>query len=168
MFYEDLNIVITTVPNADKFIILCDFNVRVGCDSTTWEGVIGKHGIGKCNSNGLLLCQTCAEHGLLIMNTTFRLPTHNKTSLMHLRSKHWHLIEYANIRKRERQDIRIPKAMCGAECWKDHHLIVSKFKFHIQPKRRPQGRKAPNHLNVRKLKISDIKESFFNTLEARL
>ena len=58
--------------------------------------------------------------------------------------------------------------MCGAECWKDHHLIVSKFKFHIQPKSRPQGKKAPNCLNFRKLKISDNKESFFNTLEAHL
>lgn len=38
--YEDLNAVIATVPNADKLIILGDFNARVGC-----EGVIGKHGV---------------------------------------------------------------------------------------------------------------------------
>ena len=73
--YEDLNAVIATVPNADKLIILGDFNARVGCDSAAWEGVIGKHGVGNCNSNGLLLLQTCAEHDPLITNTAFRLPT---------------------------------------------------------------------------------------------
>ncbi len=69
-FYKDLNSVIATVPNADKLIILGDFNARVGYDSTTWEGVIGKHGVGNCNSNGPLLFQMCVEHDLLITNTT--------------------------------------------------------------------------------------------------
>ena len=69
MFYEDLHNVINVVPNAHKLIILGDFIARAGCDTTTWEGVIGKHGVGKCNSNSLLLFQTCAEHGLLITKT---------------------------------------------------------------------------------------------------
>ena len=130
-FYEDLNNVIASVPNADKLIILGDFNARVGRDSSTWEGVIGKHGVGKCNSNGLLLLQTCSEHELLITNTLFPLPTRNRTSWMHPRSKHWHLIDYVIIRKRDRRDIRVTKAMCGAECWTDHRLIVARLDLHI-------------------------------------
>ena len=167
-FYEDLNALIASVPNADKLIILGDSNARVGRDNTTWEGVIGKHGTGSCNSNGLLLLQTCAEHELLITNTIFRLPTRNRTSWMHPRSKHWHLIDYVIVRKRDRQDVRVTKTMCGAECWTDHRLIVSKLKLRVQPKRRPQGMKAPKRLNISKLKAPDIKQSFVNTLEARL
>ena len=115
-FYEDLNAVITTVPSADKLIILGDFNVRVGNDSTTWEGVTGQYGVGNCNSNTLILLQTCTEHGLLITNTVFCLPTHNRISWMHPRSKHWHLINYVIIRKMDRQDVQVTRAICGVEC----------------------------------------------------
>ena len=57
-FYDDLDSVISVVPRTDKFIPLGDFNARVGTDHQTWEGVIkviGTEGVGKCNSNGLLL-----------------------------------------------------------------------------------------------------------------
>ena len=50
----------------DKLILLGDFNVRVGTDQQTWEGVIGTEGVGKCNSNGLLLLRKCAVHEQLL------------------------------------------------------------------------------------------------------
>ena len=56
----------------------------------------------------------CAEHELLITNTVFRLPTRRKTTWMHPRSKHWHLIDYVIVRRKDRQDVRVTKAMCGA------------------------------------------------------
>ena len=167
-FYEDLNAIITTVPSADKLIILGDFNARVGSDSTTWEGVIGQYGVDNCNSNSLLLLQICTEHGLLITNTVFYLPTHNRTSWGYPRSKHWHLIDYVIIRKRDRQDVWVTRIMCGAKCWTDHCLIISKLNLYIQPKRHPQGMKTPKHLNVNKLKLSCIKQSLTNTLEEHL
>lgn len=134
-FYEELNTAIATVPKADKLIILGDFNARVGSHSTSWEGIIGKYGIGSCNSNGLLLLQTCAQHELLI--TIHDVPTRNRTSWMHPCSKHWHLIDYVIVRKKDRQDVRVTKSMCGlglADCWTDHRLIISKLNLHISPR----------------------------------
>lgn len=58
--------------------------------------------------------------------------------------------------------------MCGAECWTDHRLVVSKLNIRIQPKRRPQGQKAPKRLNIAKLKNITIKQSFVELLEDRL
>lgn len=58
--------------------------------------------------------------------------------------------------------------MCGAECWTAHLLIITKLRLRIQPKRRPQGVKAPKRLNVNKMKIGAIKQSFAATLEERL
>ena len=41
------------------------------------------------------------------------------------------------------------RAMCGAECWTDHRLIISKLSIKVQPK---MGKKAPKQLNITKLK----------------
>ncbi|XP_072106353.1 LOW QUALITY PROTEIN: uncharacterized protein [Mobula birostris] len=93
-FYEEPDALLSAVRGTDKLILLGDFNARGGRDSAAWQGVVGRHGVGNCNSNGLLLLKTCAAHGLLTTNTTFRLPTRNRTSWMHLSSKHWHLLDY--------------------------------------------------------------------------
>ena len=68
-FYDDLDSVISAAPWTDKLILLGDFNARVGTDHQTWKGLIGSEGVGKCNSNGLLLLRKCAEHELLITNS---------------------------------------------------------------------------------------------------
>ena len=145
-FYEELEALISAVLQSDKLILLGYLNARVGQDHQVWEGIIGHHGVGKCNSNGLLLLRTCATHRLAITNTLFRLPTRSKTSRMHPRSKHWHLIDYIIVRAKDRQDVRVTKAMYGADCWTDHRLITSKTELHIQPTQRPQGQKVAKHL----------------------
>ena len=122
-FYDDLDSVISTTPRTDKLILLGDFSARVGTDHHTWEEVIGSEGIGKCNSNGLLLLRKCAKHDLLITNMVFWLTNRNKTSCMHPRSKHWHLIDYFIVRRKDRQDVRVAKTMCGADFWIDRRLI---------------------------------------------
>ena len=71
MFYDDLDSVISAAPRTDKHILLVDFDARECTDYLTWKGVIGSEGVGKCNSNGLLLLRKCAEHELLITNTVF-------------------------------------------------------------------------------------------------
>ena len=50
-FYEDLDKLIKSLSRQGKLFLLGDFNVSVGTDHTTWEGVLGKNGFGKCNSN---------------------------------------------------------------------------------------------------------------------
>ena len=145
-FYDDLDCVISATPRTDKPIVLVDFNARVGTDYQTWEGVLGTEEVAKCNSNGLLPLRKCAVHELLITNTGFRLPTRNKTSLMHLCSKHWHLTDYVIVRRKDGQDVWVTKIMCGAYCWTDHRFVVNKLNLCIYPVRQPQGKKVPKRL----------------------
>ena len=149
-FYDDLDSVISAAPRTDKLILLGDFNARVGTDHQTWEGVIGSEGVGKCNSNGLLLLRR------------------RKTIWMHPRSKHCHLIDYVIVRRKDRQDVRVTKTMCGADCWTDHRLVASKLNLRIQPVRRPQGKKVPKKLDVSKLKQDSKRQAFVSDLCSRL
>jgi len=88
LFYSVLDHAVSQIPIADKVVLLGDFNARVGTDSETWKGVIGKDGIGNVNANGLMLLSKCAELGLLITNTMFRQKNKRKTSWRHPRSGH--------------------------------------------------------------------------------
>ena len=58
--------------------------------------------------------------------------------------------------------------MCGADCWTDHRLVVSKLNLRIQPVRRPQGKKVPKKLDVSKLKQNSKRQAFDNDLCSRL
>ena len=81
---------------------------------------------------------------------------------MHPRSKHWHLIDCVTVRRKDRHDVRVTKTMCGADCWTDHRLVVSKLNLRIQPVRRPQGKKVPKKLDVSKLKQDSKRQAFVN------
>ena len=156
LFYQQLDEVIRKVPKQDKMIILGDFNARVGSSSDSWKGIIGKHGIGQENSNGKLLLTLCSQHKLIITNTLFQLKNHHKTTWMHPRSKHWHQIDHIICRQSDAQDFRITKAMRGAECSTDHALLRSKVNILVKKKRRPQGKKPPKKLNVKKTESPEI------------
>ena len=58
--------------------------------------------------------------------------------------------------------------MCGADCWTNHRLVVSKLNLRIQPARRPQAKKVPKRLDVSKLKQDSKRQAFINDIDSRL
>ena len=85
-FYRQLSDLIQSTSKNNKIVLLGDFNARVGKENSSWENVLGSHGVGKANDNGLLLLSFCAEQGLCITNTLFRMADKFKTTWMHPRS----------------------------------------------------------------------------------
>ena len=140
-FYDELTRTLNSISRHDKLILLGDFNARVGNNHDVWSGVIGRHGLGKINANGLRLLNLCATYNLSITNTFFQLKSKHKTTWMHPRSHHWHLIDFIITRKSDLQDFRITKSMRGAECWTDHRLLRSLVRFKIRPPARKQKKK---------------------------
>ena len=59
LFYKQLHTVPSEIRKEDKIILLWDFNARAGTDAAVWDGVNGRDGVGKMNSNGLHLLTLC-------------------------------------------------------------------------------------------------------------
>ena len=167
-FYEELDQLVKGTPANDKLLLLGDFNARVGTDSRTWTGVLGPHGTGKLNANGLMLLSFCAENRLAITNTLFRLADKHKTTWMHPRSKQWHMIDFAICRQRDIRDFRITRTMRGAECWTDHRLVRSVLSLHIAPPHRKTPKVVRPAFNVAKLEHEKRRDEFAHDLDSRI
>ena len=159
-FYEILDAAITAVPYKHRLFLLGDFNARIGCDYMTWPKVVGHHSVGNENSNGTLLLQTCSQHELVITNTLFQQANKYKTTWMHPRSKHWHMLDYIITRQRDVHDVRITRVMRGTDCWSDHRLVRSIVVLHVCPPQRRHACARHKQLNVSLLKQKDAKLQF--------
>ncbi|VDL90018.1 unnamed protein product [Schistocephalus solidus] len=87
---------------------------------------------------------------------------------MHPRSRHWHLLDYVLVRRRDQPDILVTKAIPGADGWTDHHLAISKMRLRLQPRRRPQGKRPKGKLNTVLLNVPAHHLQFSNELANRL
>ena len=153
-FYRQLRTIISNVQHRDKIIIMGDFNARVGADNASWGGVLGHHGVGQMNENGLLLLSLCKEFNLSITNTVFQQKNSRKTTWMHPRSKDWHLIDYIITKKRDIKDFHITRSFHTSCYLSDHALLRSKTSFQLQHRRMKRS-SVPKQINVLPLKNID-------------
>ena len=167
-FYSQLASVLSGIPRTDKLLLRGDFNARIGRDNDKWPLVMGKHGIGKCNSNGELLLALCSEFELIDMNTIFRQKDERKITWMHPHIGHWYMIDFINMRCRDKMDIHSTRAMRGANCWTDHQMLTSNVAFRIRQKHNSQGTSNPTKLNITKLSTISHRESFEQEMDSAL
>lgn len=85
-FYEDLDSIIQTTLTSNKFVILGNFNTRMGANSGNWDRGLGQHGVGKIKGNNMLPLSTYAKYNLCNTNMMFRLAKKFRTTWMHPRS----------------------------------------------------------------------------------
>ena len=104
-FYDTFYSTIRRISRKDEIIMLGDFNAKTESNHDLWQGVIGHHGDGNMNSSVLRMLSLCSVLSHAITNTFFQLRDAHKTSWMHPRSKHWHLIDYVIVRWRDLNEV---------------------------------------------------------------
>ena len=166
-FYESLSSAIQSVPFRHRLFLLGDFNARAGQDTITWPKILGHHSVGKENSNGTLLLQTCSQHQLTITNGFFQLANKYKTTWQHPRSKQWHTLDYVITRQRDFKDVHITRATRGTVCWSDHRLLRSVVVLDLCPPKRHQAVRR-RKLDVAKLGSVECQEQLQETLAEKL
>ena len=165
-FYDTLYSTLRQISLDDKVILLSDFNARVGRSHEIWHVGIVCHVVGSVNSSGLRLLSLCSELSLAITDTFFQLRDMHKTSWMHPSYKHWHLIAYGIVRRRDLNEEQITRAMRVAECSTDHRLIHSMLRLTVRPHAR---RQKPRHkLNVHATHNQNIREELRNAIDQSL
>ena len=132
-FLQVLDNFLSSVPLRESFVILGDFNSRVGSrdgdEGDVWTGVRGPHGLGAVNDAGRELLSFLSSHQAIICNTWFEKKTIHKQTWLHPKSKQWSSIDFVVMRQRDRrlcQDVTVRR---GAVCNTDHHLVVAKVKL---------------------------------------
>ena len=160
VFYNHLASVLSGIPRTDTLLLIGDFNARIGIENDKCPLVMGKHGIGKCSSNGELVLALCSEFELIVTNTMFKQKDERKATWMQPRSKHWHMIDFIITRCRDKMVIHSIRAMRGANCWTDHQMLRSKVAFRIRQQHNRPGTNKPTKLSTAKLSTTSHKESF--------
>ncbi|XP_076041913.1 uncharacterized protein LOC143025789 [Oratosquilla oratoria] len=96
----------------------------------------------------------------------FQLQNKFKTTWMHPRSKIWHLLDYVIVRRNGIKDVKITRAMRGADGWTDHRLLRSILHLKILP---PTRRQAPKkHLDLKALNIDATRSPLQTELSAHI
>ena len=154
-FYTTLSDIIKDVPSSHKLLVMGDFNARVGTDHSNWEHVIGKHGIGRENSNGTMLLSLCSQHDLIVTNTIFQQASRHKTTWMHPGTKEWHMIDFVITRQNDVKDVHHTRAMGGSCTWSDHRLVKCKLALRPKVSQHRRRLKPVKKLNIAKLKSAE-------------
>nr|VZI49379.1 unnamed protein product [Spirometra erinaceieuropaei] len=113
--YEDQNVLLENGPKMNKLAVRSDFNACVGTDWGTCREVFCTHGFSSCNEVDLHLLQISMEHRLFLANNFFQPSTQKTATWTQPRlTRRWQLLEYVLVRRPDRQDVKVTKAIYDA------------------------------------------------------
>lgn len=158
IFFAELQGALHAIPRHDKFVLLGDFNARVGTrfdDADEWTGVRGPRGFGECNDAGKELLAFLSLNNATICNTWFSKKPVFKQSWQHPNTKEWHAIDFIITHQRDRRFCKDCQVVCTADCGSDHRLVRLTFK--LPHTRFDHQRSSPKQLRfaVNRFKPSD-------------
>ena len=158
-FYEQLQDIISEIPQNDVSFIIGDFNVKVG--NQIVRGITGRFGLGTRNERGDKFFEFCMENSLFIANTMFQQPTDRLPTWISPDGRYQNQIYYILGTHRWKSAIKVSKTIPAADCRSDHELLIATTRVKLQ--------RSKDHRQMRS-KLEEYKHAIgkgFKTLEAR-
>ena len=141
-FFDELNSILPSVPAGEQYIVLDDFNARVGSRQVVgdqWSKVRGLHGCGVINDAGKELLGFLSTQQATVCNTwDWKKEIHRVTGKQP-KSKQWSCIDYVIMRECDRRICSDVTGKRGAECNTDHQFLHASVKWHGGVSRREQN-----------------------------
>ena len=107
LFFDHLQEALDEVPPNETYIVLGDFNARVGSRSPAgddhWDKCRGPNGFGELNDAGRDLLHFLSLNEATVCNTWFKKKDIYKCTWQHPKSKKWHCIDHAIVRAKDRR-----------------------------------------------------------------
>ena len=105
-FYDELDTVLSSIPSGEKYVLLGDFNARVGSReliNDQWDRVRDPNRYGFVNDAGREFLNFLSLHQATICNTWFQKKAIYKTTWQHPKSKQWCCIDYMIMKQKDRR-----------------------------------------------------------------
>ena len=149
-FYDLLQDKIKALPRNNKYILLGDFNAKVGTDQQeNWPREVGKYGLGQANDRGYHLLQFCAINELVITNTLFK---HKKARRVTWKSPDGgtaNQIDYIIVQQKWKSRIKNCRSYQSADIGSDHSLVL--VNVSLTPEKQRKQKTVANRFDVFKL-----------------
>ena len=129
------------------------------------------HGVKNWSSwcrKGKFQWNTASQYNLVITNTIFQQSNKYKTTWMHPRSHHWHLLDYVIVQQRDLRDVRQTRVMRSSSSWSDHRLVKCITSLVNKPKQHWQCLMPTKKLCVKRLFVKDSRCQFQDQIEYSL
>ena len=131
-FYTRLQEVVDKLPIRDVNVVMGDLNAKVGCDNSSLEHIMGRHGVGEANDNGERLQDFCAFNRLVIGGTVFPHKKIHKTTWTSPDGRTENQIDHFCIASKFRRSLQDVRVMRGADVASDHHLVLAKVSLKLK------------------------------------
>ena len=154
IFYATLQDALSEIPSDECFVMLRDFNARVGSRDVAdeWWHERGPHGYGDLNDAGRDLLSFLSTNEATVCNSWFRKRDVHTQTWQHPKSRNWHCIDYFIMRQVHSRKCLDVSVMHGADCNTDHRMLRAK----LVVGRRRYFRRCSGGAGVKRWNVSEL------------
>ena len=136
-FWENLEDIVSRIPERDGVLIAGDLNGHIGSDSRGFEEVMGRHGYGTIDDDGSRILNFCKNQNMRITNTLFQKDRERMITYKSGRAETQ--IDFILYRRKRQLHPKDCSVIPGEACLPQHRLLKSDFVVTDYRKRRWRG-----------------------------